>query len=510
MKKARIKFLLFLIFVCGFALRIYKLGQHNLWYDEFFTLVTSNNLSLERLCHQIQSPLYFVFLRQWMNWFGSSELALRLPSTLFNLLCIPIIYRIGKLLFDRKAGLVSAFMLAVSPFHIWYSQEARGYTLATPLALATVYLFTLALKKNRMYLWIGFAVFSILAVYASYFSFFIIFFTGLFVLLKNRRQLLKRWIVSLCFILLAFSPWLPVLFRQAAQIKDGFWTPKPSLGSLLFTFENFNVGYSATPSIYLLSTIIFSALFILGISRWKREKDSLILLMMAFFIPVISVFFISQWMPVYLDRQLMMFSPFYYIIIAAGLGKIKSRPVNLIIYGLISVSIFSCLYNYHSYRMPVGLFHHIGVHPKRPVKPAADYISIGFRRGDIIAFSEESSISLLYYLPKKQRNYFYFIIESKLEHYWYSVKWRYGTGMLQSGLRPRVVVLDKEESSIPGARNIGQYNFKRIWLISSSWPKDGELEAHAAAVREWMKANYELIEGIEFEGIFIDLYKRKF
>ncbi len=81
--------------------------------------------------------------------------------------------------------------------------------------------------------------------------------------------------------------------------------------------------------------------------------------------------------------------------------------------------------------------------------------------------------------------------------------------MEQHSLRPRVAVLGAKNSAIPGIRNIKEYNFKRIWLISSSWAREGNLDAHTEAVRDWMQANYLLLDSIEFEGIFIDLYVRK-
>jgi uncharacterized membrane protein len=79
----------------------------------------------------------------------------------------------GKLFFDKRVGLTSAFILAVAPIHIWYSQEARGYALATFLTMAMVTFLFSAVKKNTLCLWAGFVVSSVAAVYTNYFCFYV-------------------------------------------------------------------------------------------------------------------------------------------------------------------------------------------------------------------------------------------------------------------------------------------------------------------------------------------------
>ena len=511
--------LLFLCLIFGLIIRSYNLGSHNLWFDEVITFVSAkyfreiNLYKLSSFMSLLNHHLYYLLLNLWTVYFGKSELALRSLSMIFGILSIPLIYKLGKLFFNERVGLISAFILSISPIHIWYSQEARGYSLSTFLVMSIVYFYIAAVERNKLHLWIGFIVSSILAVYSNYFCFYIIISTGALIFLKNYRYLLKRWLESFCFILIAFLPQLPNLLKQSISIEENFWIPRPHLSSIVTTLENFNVGYNATAGIHFFTFILFSSLLLLGIQRWWQEKRKELISLISFlFIPIIFTFLISQKMPIYLDRQLMLFSPFYYIIVAAGLEKIELRVVKIIVYLSMLLAVLLCLHNYFSYRIPLSQRHHVGVYVKKPVKPAADYIDKRFAKGDIIGFSEPSSFALSYYIRelinREKIEVFSFVIKSKLGPYWRGIGERERYGIYFKGGMPfrdrqiSVVILDEKVSS----KKFEGYNFKRLWLISSSWARDGILDLHAQSVREWMRIHYSILESREFDGIFVDLY----
>ena len=79
-------------------------------------------------------PLYFVLMWGWAHIFGIGEIALRSVSTLAGIALVPIAYLSARELYSRWAGVVAAAFVAVNPFMIWFSQEARAYML---LALFT-------------------------------------------------------------------------------------------------------------------------------------------------------------------------------------------------------------------------------------------------------------------------------------------------------------------------------------------------------------------------------------
>ena len=80
-------------------------------------------------------PFYYVLLHFWVLVFGDSEFSLRFLSVGLGSVSIIAIYALGKLLFNKRAGIIAALILAVSVFHIQFAQEARGYTLTVLLTL---------------------------------------------------------------------------------------------------------------------------------------------------------------------------------------------------------------------------------------------------------------------------------------------------------------------------------------------------------------------------------------
>lgn len=497
--------LLWVIFILGLSLRIYNLGSHNLWYDEVASFLDSNQNKLVRPAIHPQFQLYIFLLHLWTRYFGASEFSLRALSMIFGALSVLLIYNLGKLLFNRRVGLASAFILAISPLHIWYSQEARAYSLSTFLSMLMAYFFFLAVKNNKRHLWIFFVVSSVTGIYTNYFCFYILIIAGITLFFNKYRNLLGSWIVSMCFILVAFLPIFNIFITRFIKIKNKFWLLKPDFNTIARTFNNFNVGYNATAYLYFFAFVIFCLLFGLGFLRWWKEKKwELISLSGYIFIPISITFIISQICPIYLDRQLMLFSPFYYIIIAAGLTKVRPNIVRIGAYCFISLLVVFCMHNYYSYRMPMPM---LGVYLKKPVKPAADYINKEFHKGDIIGYSGPTGTYLFYYLWDKIINekidVFSFVIKSRLEPHW---RRREGV-FFAGGLITKHIIMAEDYYSF--YKKLGSLNFERLWFISSSWARDGNIDYHAQAVSTWLKKRFSILKRREFNGIFVDLYTMK-
>src|SRR5205085_742609 len=129
---------LLLIIALGALLRIYKLGSDSVWLDEAYSIQISHKSLpeiVEETSKDVHPPLYYFALHYWIKLFGDSEFYARLLSALFGTLAILVIYFVGALLFDRATGLLASLLVALSPFNIAFSQEARMYTLFTLLAI---------------------------------------------------------------------------------------------------------------------------------------------------------------------------------------------------------------------------------------------------------------------------------------------------------------------------------------------------------------------------------------
>jgi len=94
-------------------------------------------------------PLYYLVLHFWIGFFGISEFAVRSLSAVFGCLSILALYKLGKYLFNVRVAIYCSLFLSVSFFHIYFSQEARMYTLLTLTALLSIFFFLKSMDENR-------------------------------------------------------------------------------------------------------------------------------------------------------------------------------------------------------------------------------------------------------------------------------------------------------------------------------------------------------------------------
>ena len=207
------------IVLIGLFLRVYQLGTQSIWYDESYSIWLSK-LAVPQMVQTIagaaQPPLYYLLLHYWMMVFGTSESAVRLLSALFGVLAIPMIYVVGRQLFNKEVGLVGALILALSSFNIWYSQETRMYSLMVLLALLSMYFFLCFLQRGTLALSAGYVLSTMLLLYTHYYGVFVviaqnIYIVTLLVLSKQRTYKLRHWIGLQAIVLALFAPWMMVV-----------------------------------------------------------------------------------------------------------------------------------------------------------------------------------------------------------------------------------------------------------------------------------------------------------
>ncbi|MCW1968688.1 MAG: glycosyltransferase family 39 protein [Anaerolineae bacterium] len=125
----------FFIFNLALALRLYRLDAQSFWYDEGNSAriaERSLRLIVEGAAGDIHPPLYYIALAAWRALLGESEFVLRALSALCGVLLVIFTFGLGQTLAGRRVGQLGAWFVALSPFAIYYSQEARMYA---PLAL---------------------------------------------------------------------------------------------------------------------------------------------------------------------------------------------------------------------------------------------------------------------------------------------------------------------------------------------------------------------------------------
>src|SRR5579859_5372663 len=133
-------------------LRFYQLGAQSYWNDEGISLGLAGRdvpTVLSSAAADIHPPGYYLLLKVWHTLTGDSEFALRALSALSGLVLVALLYRLGRVYFDRLAAVAATFLGALNPFLVYYSQEARMYELAAALGAASFLLFSLWLRSSR-------------------------------------------------------------------------------------------------------------------------------------------------------------------------------------------------------------------------------------------------------------------------------------------------------------------------------------------------------------------------
>jgi mannosyltransferase len=336
------------LLLIAFALRIQSLAFQSLWRDEVdairFALAPLPDVIKTFTQPGFNGPLYFLALRGWIGVAGQSEFAIRFPSLIFGVIGIALTYVTGARLFSRSIGLMAATLLAFSGYHVWYSQEAKMYTLIAALALAAIYCLRRSLEDGRTRFWIGLVVCTSLAMYAHILAALLIP-TGLLLCSlwwpsaqEMRRRRLKPALLSFALLIVPYLPlaaWqLPLVFAPAETGYDHF-----TLGEMLNVL---NSAYTRGIPSWLTNTwsaAIAGLAATLAFFGWlthftdRARLVSALTLLIWLAVPVLSIWFVSLNRPLFTDRYLIWIMPAYYLSIALGLAAVwpahPARPIVL-------------------------------------------------------------------------------------------------------------------------------------------------------------------------------------
>ncbi len=417
-----------LILVTVVILRIYNLGRYSFWYDEAIAMLDARSVGqlfpLSNLfdgnfllTHHDYLMLYtHGFVYYWKMLFGVSEFALRISSVIFSLLSIYGVYLLGRYIFNIKTAGLAVLLLAISPFHIYYAQELRPYAAVCFLTMFAVYSFLKALDTGKKRYWFIYIFSNILNIYFHYMSLLVLFsFCFFFVFnIKNYKRSLKPFILAYTTIIFLLTPVFLILYPNIqfvfhnkiypAMSEFPIWAGKPNLGHLLDTFKNFSIGYNI--SYYSFGGRVISAvsflLFSLGVSKFYKRMGGRLLLT-CLFVPIMSLFLISQIQPSYVDRYLFSIFPLYLLGIAAGLGRLSKKLLFIFMFILVGFYCFG-LKNYYLNHLPEDNSR-IGVVKKQNVKETVKAISDGYRQNDrILHVGKHTVFPLKFYINQVSDN----------------------------------------------------------------------------------------------------------
>lgn len=225
--------LLVLIIVLGTILRFYQLDTYSIFFDEKSTMVVSQGIVLEGAnqkdvfskptftprefwapksfadyCEAMtrsdigNSPFYYLLLHWWMDVFGYSDFSARAMSALFSVLIIGLTFVFTRRFFGNKTAIIATFIVAIEPFFIAYSHQARNYSLTFFLTLLSTYFFLRLIeneqkRKNDWLLYLGYSLVSGLCLLSHFLTISVFLAHGIYALIFLRNlQGWKRIIIA--------------------------------------------------------------------------------------------------------------------------------------------------------------------------------------------------------------------------------------------------------------------------------------------------------------------------
>jgi len=328
--------MIYIVLFLGLILRLISINQ-SLWLDEATTALVAKmpiaDFFTKFMPADFHPPLYYLAISLWSTVFGYTEISLRMPSVIFGVLSIYTVYLVAKEL-KLKWPIAPALFLATSGLHIYYSQEARMYVMATFLVLLSVLFF---LKKK----WFYFSLVISLLFLTDYLSILIVpaLFAYAFLYLRND---LKKMFYSLLPLGLTVAIWFPTFLNQLSNglsVKEnmlGWWgiLGTVSFKNIILIPVKFIIGRVSIDdkTIYMVVVFVLLALYGYIISRaknkllWSWFVMCLVLgVLISFFIPTLTYF------------RYLFILPAFYLLVSENANKFVVTVVlvvNLVVSGI--------------------------------------------------------------------------------------------------------------------------------------------------------------------------------
>jgi MFS family permease len=347
-----------------------------------------------------QAPLRYFILNLFM-FFNRDEFTIRFPAILFGVGCLYLVYQLGTLIFGVPTGLLSAFLLSLSLWHIHDSTRADMYSLFSFLTLGAILYFYKSLRRPSWFFLLAFTSFSVLCCYAFYPSIVFVV-TLLFGYFLYRKKGEKTPPIFICFIVI-FTFLLPAILSAFYGFQ---W--KKDLESQ--AFQGYSWQYINQYLLSLFGGVIKIAplnigIFLLGLDTvlsHRENRKSGLFLLSCILIP--SAFFLAVSIIFKMRLAARYFSPIYplFIIIASyGITKLRRKSVAF----LLILVFCSSLFFFIAHKIGFNTVCYIPpdyIRECRDFRFVANYVRSHYQEGDVVVVEHEGAIKAIqYYLDRK-------------------------------------------------------------------------------------------------------------
>jgi mannosyltransferase len=301
--------------VIGLLLRVWNLGYNSLWLDEATTYNIASRSFADiwgAMAAGDFNPPLFYWIEHVMLMLGNNEVILRFFPMVFGTLTIPAIYFAGREFMDRNTGIIAAAATTAVPFLIFYSQEARAYSMAVFFMTAAMVYYLRALKNNDIRNWALFGLLAALAFWLHFYVFVLIVALVLYALALQAGNIRKnaRKIGLILLSVAIFSIACLPLIIETIRLFFSRTAAAPNFG-----IQGLDIIYQIFLQISGSNGIVFAlfiCLFIVGIVQvYLTDKKQALLLVTMLFVTFFVSYILSYRMPMMTRHLLFVTIPFY-------------------------------------------------------------------------------------------------------------------------------------------------------------------------------------------------------
>lgn len=344
--------ILLAVVLIGLAIRLFQLTARPVWYDEAITIFNAKSSLSYIWTHFMRGsnpPFAYFFYHTWIRIFGESQFSFEMVSVFFGVLSIIAIYHLGKMMFNTTTGIAAAVLLSLSSYHLFVSQQIRGYSMACFFALISIYEMRGYIKKREQPLLAGWLISSFLMVGTHFYTFFL-FASEFFTLVYFTRKKFKSMSLGIYYLIifsfiLGLSACL-ILAIKTFHIFPFFERPFATqadvqlvLQSIFFTSQNL-----ALFSIVLVVFYFFYA----RRNKTNSEFNDVSFLIFSVGVSIGVPLIISQFVPSFFYVRYFIFSHLIWVVLVAAaiatIPKIWLRAVVLAIFISFQIQLLSAYY----------------------------------------------------------------------------------------------------------------------------------------------------------------------
>ena len=376
---------IFAILLLSAVLRLYGLSSESLWLDEGYPARQATDsfaALIVEFSYQTETPLHAIIIKLWCAVFGTSEFSLRFPSAAFGIAAVFGIFLLARELFSVNAGLLSALFLAVNPFAIHYSQEARTYAL---FLFGAVFSFYFILKILQDFKWptiFSYLFFTAIAMYSHPLGSLVLVVHGAAFFIFRRSEIYVAATAKPFAVLgmmsasvVIYVPQLLLLWKTILGKIEGTshasWIPVPPPGAFVWTVHE----YFMSPFLAIAITAVMVLGIILGIITRNNARRGLLLP-----ISIIGACLIVPWLisyvitPLFVARYTIPALIAFIILAAFALSKMPAL-LRITVLGILLTLTTHTLYGYYT-----GL-------DKAPWRETVEFVQEHANAGDVVVLN---------------------------------------------------------------------------------------------------------------------------